>query len=544
MAKKDEPQKEGDAEVNPAKAVEVPLPTDEGNFTKLGRLVSSGGKAVYKRVDTVITDQILGVIVLGMLGLLLGAGLFVYGNRPYGEIYLSNKVELVDTILSLRSGRLKNNITSFRSSLTSLLRTQLVGKTGRKDTALMSTLLIKQVYTDSLKQLQRKIDLASMLLRKTMTEKDNLDYGNSDTSIAYFSKYLLVGRHDFLDSLTVQEWRLNKDTLVEKRIFVTLADTCKSLIDTPLIIRGELVLTKHKHESNISFFSDYPQFGLWIIFSMAQVVLWTMIVPLIVAKITRLNTLLSDRPDSQKPIGRLRVLGNTWVPILLLLTFVLVFYYWMIDRRVITDNYFLRFYTRRTFVFSLIGYGVASFCFGIFITLSNTLDDLNRAAPSFVEMNNMVQGDQNQMSEKSSLYLRRYQALKSAFDNSFFCSALILSFSVLWLGILVSALNGTEAFRFYFYLSGNNVLPNDFVYLLGLMNTVILLIFYIPVRLKFSSLSISKLPEASASGGVGGSSNSNSIFKGLSDTLGPLIVTSSPLLASLVHTIFSVFVKN
>jgi hypothetical protein len=313
-----------------------------------------------------------------------------------------------------------------------------------------------------------------------------------------------------------------------KNVPAVLLDTCKSCNVYPTATTGNLQMVQNKRANAIDFFKDYPQFGLWIVFSVAQMVLWFILMPSLAGNVQNLNKKLLVEDFK---ISLWQVLGNTILPVILVGVFCWLFYIKMLGKQIITDDYFFSNFTDTTKIYAVIGYFVASLCFGTYLSLSYKLGTID----SYTKTKKLTRAGNPDLDAA-------YMALKTAFDNSFICSAIILSFCVIWTGIMVSAVNSTEAFRYYFLLSGKYAIPNDFVYLLGLMHTLILLIFYIPVKMKFNNLTVTQAVASDT--GTGGASQSSSIFSALSDSIGPLLITISPLLASLVHSLLSLITKT
>jgi hypothetical protein len=120
-----------------------------------------------------------------------------------------------------------------------------------------------------------------------------------------------------------------------------------------------------------------------------------------------------------------------------------------------------------------------------------------------------------------------YLRLKSSFTFVFNCSAVILSVYVTWLGVLFSAVNNLEVARLYYLSSGKQLLNYDFVYLMGIIHSLLLAIFYFPVRLQFNSLELTvdyKTGDAAAT-------TMTKVFK----SFGDILLTASPLITTVVQ---------
>jgi len=127
---------------------------------------------------------------------------------------------------------------------------------------------------------------------------------------------------------------------------------------------------------------------------------------------------------------------------------------------------------------------------------------------------------------------KRFESLNNTLNNSFMFSALILSIMIFWIGLIVNSLSDLELFKYYHALSGKNLIPKDFIFMMGLLHTCILLAFYIPVRLKFSTMKVTQ-PNA-----LQGSVKSKpQIFI---EQIATLLATLSPLIASMIQNIMPI----
>jgi len=133
------------------------------------------------------------------------------------------------------------------------------------------------------------------------------------------------------------------------------------------------------------------------------------------------------------------------------------------------------------------------------------------------------------------------ESITSTFDYSFAFSALILSTFVIWLGIMFDAINSLDLMNYYFQISGKYFLNNDYVYLVGILHSLLLLIFYIPVQIKFNSLNIVKQQKDDAN--IENTSTFKSIFNGLFKNISPVLITASPLISSFIQNLLTAFIS-
>jgi hypothetical protein len=97
-----------------------------------------------------------------------------------------------------------------------------------------------------------------------------------------------------------------------------------------------------------------------------------------------------------------------------------------------------------------------------------------------------------------------------------------------------------SGFRFYGLLSGKPFFDANFVYLLGLMHSLILLIFYVPVRLQFNGPSITQQQKDMVAEDDTGSKK---VLKAFWGNISTLLITVSPLITTFVKKGISSFLQ-
>lgn len=174
----------------------------------------------------------------------------------------------------------------------------------------------------------------------------------------------------------------------------------------------------------------------------------------------------------------------------------------MIEDVIIQDKCLLDGFNEKIIFYGIVRHLATISCFGMYSLMSLCLDQLNRYAG-----NNLVT-----IAGEEGLK-QPYTALKKTFDRSFAASAINLSVFVLWIGLTINAINQTEALRSYSMYAGKAYLSNDLPYLVGAMHLLILLLFYIPVKLRFNSLEITE----EAKGQACNNGNNSGFLKGISE---------------------------
>jgi hypothetical protein len=343
-----------------------------------------------------------------------------------------------------------------------------------------------------------------------------LSSGSADTSDCFYTKIVLLNPGMLRDSIASDHWQ---DGSVKPISFIYY-DTSTLINKAPKIVNINLGLAISQPSTLMEFIYDNPLTGFWLIFSVAQMMLWFLVLPLLLGKLRSVNSKVKNAPGSLFSIRNW--LLSSIIPLLFVGLFTYFFYVELVDTTIIKDHYFLNGFNSKMICYGLVGYLVTAGCFGMYLHMSMALDQLDRNAQT------------NRLKLATDLPLRNsYEAIKETFDGSFLATTLILSSFVLWTGITFTTINQTEAMRFYKIYSGKDFLSYDFVYLVGAFHTILLLLFYVPVRVKFSSLEIAG--QAQAVQTVSG----NKILKNLHDSIVALLVTTSPILTSLLQKLLS-----
>jgi hypothetical protein len=344
------------------------------------------------------------------------------------------------------------------------------------------------------------------LYKETRLALVNLDHFNIDTSLSFYARMLSGEREEVLRSV------LNGDTTIA----VTLRDSCCSISDTAVFVRKVNLNIYRKPKNLVGLFERDPSLGVWFFLSLAQMVLWFLIAPLMIGNARGSNQIVPEFSYNSRNGFRIAL-----VPIAVLAIFTFILYWALIDVTVIPDSYFMDDFDTRMLWYSVPGYLIAGLCFSVYLFVANKLELLNGIALH------------KKLSMSSDAGLQsQYQQLKTSFDFAFFCSAIILSVFVIWLGTLFNGVNNLEAVRFYTLLSGKPLLSYDFVYLIGLIHSLLLVIFYIPVRLQFNNLQLTQDKRAIDALSA---NSSTTVFRTLGGIIGSILITASPLLTTLVQ---------
>lgn len=417
--------------------------------------------------------------------------LFAWGGRgAYHDLYLYNKRELVSQVIQHRIMNLGREVDSLRRY---------------EDTC--STRDCDKAKIETFKKLKE-------LLANSRTELKSLEHFNTDTSLKFYSRFFSVDRDDYLDSLR------NGSRIIP----VLVRDTFTTSFYSPLLKDTTLLrlATDRKQPDLLAYFDKYPMMGLWFFISLVQAAIWFIIVPLVIGSVRRTNTIVAELPYN--PINAFLF---SIIPLIIAFPSIFLFYLKLAStgHTMISNHLFLDGFNSKVIWYGMPGYLVSIICLGIYMFLGNKLEMLDSEAK-----------ENNWDITKDKSLADKFIALKASFDFSFLCSAIALSISVLWLGTLFNAVNGIEAMQFYTLLSGKTFLNYNFVYLAGMFHTLILLIFYIPVKLQFNSLPITRDLKGS---GPGSAPSGNQILKSFWETAGTLLIPAAPLITTIMQKLIT-----
>lgn len=418
-------------------------------------------------------------ILVAVAGLLYGIVVLTWQdcglNARFHDLTLKNKDSIVLDLLHDRAHYLDSTIAGFKDLLTA----EPADSTPIRDTM--------QNYIHARHDIPLSIT--------------NLSAFNIDTSLSFYVNYFSLDRKELLSAI-------NKG---KTELAVQARDTCCSPFPLNSIKHAKLTIDNHP-KPLIEFFDANPLFGFWFVLSIAQMSLWSMLVCLAIGAVKSVGDIEPLIKYNFKNAIRI-----TLIPLGVMLVFTLVLYFRLIKGTVINDDFFLKSYNTRMYWYSIPGYVAATICFGIFLFLTNKLEVFNKTA--------------KKSGQPMETFTESYNRLKDAFRFVFTCTAVILSVYVIWLGVLFYAVNNLEACRFYYLSSGKQVLNYDFVYLMGMIHSVLLAIFYFPAQIQFNSLELTKTEKNTA----GESSSVSKVFKGFGDVLGNILITASPLIITIIQ---------
>jgi hypothetical protein len=406
-------------------------------------------------------------------------------------------------------------ISGQRGSVTSMLQNRLQ-QLNKLDSTLADSIKIINCSNDSVKECKAIIAQRKQVQREinaTHFELDQVETYNSDTALSFYLRYFSIDRGQLDSALRGFEKAGN--------LRVYLKDSCALLHPIVKKFPADLQLGKVSGEPLMSYVMRNPAAGYTLIICIGQMTLWFL-----------LGTMLFGQ---LQPIAK----GN-WrnfaacliTPLLVVGLFVWLFYVYLTDDFLIKDSYTLENFNNRAFIYGIPGYLLAVCCFSVFIYAANRLDQYNQAwlklpAPR-----------PNPATDPA------FQQRRSLLNTAFLFSALVLSVFIFESGVLVHAVNSMEAMRLYELLANRPFVPGDSIYMIAVIHSILLLVFYLPVMLKVNSLEVVQDAKQAATAAAVANGQPQKVLSTIWSGLEPILITASPLIAGALQQLLELFFKD
>ena len=431
----------------------------------------------------------LGVIAF-FLGLVLFGGKTPNGpNGGYGELVIEGKENAILRWYGKRANRLRDSLAE-------------LNKTGVAN-------------TDEIAIQRQQLENA---IRKLVLDSVQCRHGNADTSLSLFTKTFWIHRDQLKAACTDPGWA--GDPSFSRPLIFHVEDSAFQKRSELLVDTETLYVRWKSGQGILSYFSKNPVIGFWLILTVTQLAMWVLIFPLLGGSLQGLKQQAGMERKRLFSFGSWAI--SSLLPLLTFAIFIWLFYFFLIEGFYIQDQFFLKGFNQRMNFYSVLGYLAATACFGMYLLMASGLANMNRQPVKLAESQE-VKGE--------------FELLKKGFDQAFGVSALILSTFVLWMGVTFSGINETEFMRLYRFYSGKPFLSSDLIYLTGMIHTLLLLVFYIPVRLKFNNSALaaeaSKLQET----------NGKKIWKTVLESAITILVTASPLITGILQQFLDAWFK-
>lgn len=181
---------------------------------------------------------------------------------------------------------------------------------------------------------------------------------------------------------------------------------------------------------------------------------------------------------------------------------------------------------------TIIGYIAGGFCLAGFIYTAGSLGFIRDNLESIRQLAGTNSVSDEEKKRQATIYLN----LRKYFNTYFFLSSVILSVLVLCTGGLYTVVNSLDFVKLLSDDWGYSPARSEFVFLYGGLHTVVLLLVYIPAKMRFSEMMI----EDTGKPLQDGDKKWYEIVKNPFGQLKEVLVAVSPLLASLLQSLFDI----
>lgn len=169
--------------------------------------------------------------------------------------------------------------------------------------------------------------------------------------------------------------------------------------------------------------------------------------------------------------------------------------------------------------------------------------DLQKKESQKADLDEEIKGNEAELSVLESSLRNdkdRFEKLRAHFQTYFTLSAIILSLLVLCAGFLYSTINNLDFVKMLSSDWGYSPARTDFIYMYGAFYTIILLLVYIPAKMRFSEINFPTIKETAQSG----TEEEKKDKKWWQNITNPfekfsgMLIAASPLIASVVQSLF------
>ncbi|HTR28601.1 MAG TPA: hypothetical protein VMH27_04995 [Puia sp.] len=410
---------------------------------------------------------------------------------------------------------------------------------------------------------------AYLLYIRIQQERRRLE-DQADTSL---NSRLLVGSLFTSSKATLAGIYSNPDTSAAARTFIFRYDRDTTAPEYSIHAEGPITLrSKTYPATGLTFFARYPGFGTFALLMIFQFVLFFIVIPL------AFMTIIQMRKDhAAKPATVWKVFIIAFVVVM---AFALMIYLYIVTPSYIGDTFFMKGFASNVWTYYILAYGSGIVCYAGYLFAGRLIADLMHSIKNvaITQRNNILQRNAVTSVARSlagttpeaataltasiasttnaiadtgktiAAYADTYRRLRSQFTLFFYTSAFLLTMIVLETGSLFSAISSLDLMKFLEAPPSYSLLRNDFVYLLGGLYSILLLIFYVPVKITMINLE-SQLPDTKVAGAGGsgagtgtGDQNWLPVFSSGLRTTAAVLAASSPFLISIIQFVLqSVF---
>lgn len=481
---------------------------------------------------------------MGMLGFVVGLFLLYFSDYRkikekqsiFHEISYNPRT-IIDSLFITQVTKLKQDIVLAQNAISLIKQSQKKPDNPSKK--------IDSLQIDSLEKI---IKYDTTLLGQISSYKNNC--GKMADSTAFKTINFALCTSITSDSI-IYKWdtafKCNPETWHSDSINIIFRD---SKIDEEL--KGKFSFSMIAYKFDIDFLTKYPLVGIWLLLILSFFSFCFMAVPIAIELRGKVLKIFIEHKVSV--VARF---GYYWVASLILLALLTLLLLWLTsfyDKTIIKDIFFMCNLSNVIGWMTFIGTVSGSFCLAGFIYTSSMLsyfcnpllqtrketvqqkETLSQLQSSTQEDGARLNDEQlklNEREKEQAIQEMRFKRLSNIFQTYFILAASILSIMVLCTGTLFSATNSLDFIKLLADDWGYSPVRNDFVYLYGGLYTIILLMVYVPAKMKFSDSEID-LWNATP---LKDTDQKRSFLKNPFDQFKGLLVAVSPLVVSVVQSL-------
>jgi hypothetical protein len=439
--------------------------------------------------------------------LLLYFNLLELHNDTFHEITV-NQNELIDSFNSKRINSLKKNIDSL-----GVFMDRVRWRSARANTGDSSGRLFNLVDEDYFRQ-SKQLALSEDALRKYRPGKVVKFFESSQVDT-------FINDADRINRLFVKNTKDSLDFLI--------VDTVNK--NFPYHFKAYVHLVSYPH--NTDFFLKYPAFGIWALAVTALISTWCILCVIFFIGLYEFKRTIRNKVPGVS-------LTYKRISFFLLYSFFLVLVFFAVGKltvydkyNIIPENIFILHYMLKFKFLLAAGLLVASLFFGGYLIMGDILKQC-------AAQREKIPADKT--TELDALNTVCKDALNNL-QKYFIITAASLTGVVVVTGILFTAVNNLDFSKLYFQSFQRAILSYDTVYLFGGLYSLLILLFYLPLKLTFSKIK-ERQPDAVLSLTPANSSaipfyKSKDFWNRMKETF----AVSSPLLASLIQWFIETFSK-
>ena len=499
---------------------------------------------------------------LGFLGLICGFVLMAHNDvvrwpwewgKPMSNFHEIDyhPGELADQGFRFLSGSLDQKISQKRQALLVLQRVKK-GET------------LSPARSDSIKSLS--LDIAADSSNKVII--DRLDKTARQSSSSDSTAFTSLNRmlHFNITPETMRQWAIKFDSLKYGYEWTDTTSYWLRVTETkPELSYSGVARFKIYHpDTDMQFAMKYPAVGTWVF----VITIFCAFCFIAVSTGYMIKQQLLKYFKEQEIGGpSARAFYLLWIMVLAAMGLL-----WVIWRHTFNDElpiqpiYFMKYFQWSMLGVNLIGYLAGSCCLAGFIycaamlgffvkSICQQTKDISQKRSVTPIKRNLADASTPEQKELEKMQKDRkdeldvYKRLLGYFNKYFALSAVILSLLVLCAGSLFNTFNSLDFVRLLADDWGYSPGRTDIVYLYGGFYTVILLLVYLPARIRFSEIQLEIPQPANAtdlqtvSAGTSGGSKTLDIVKGSFGQFKDVLIAASPLLTGILQGLLDALFK-